>query len=141
VSYRGERRLGVDDALLRPCLGELLGNDLQVAGLPDLGAHRQLDVEELLEVRKALRVTPVDPSQDGGGIVAVSAGKFHGRVGGDAALEMNVELDLRMGFEIELIESGRLDLLAIRFSTPYVRNETETTAFNKVWASARLSVA
>ncbi|HZK50707.1 MAG TPA: hypothetical protein VFD47_03985 [Actinomycetota bacterium] len=130
VRYRGERRFRVDDVLFRLCLGERLGDDLQVAGLPDLGAHRQVDVDELLKVREALRVSSVDQRQGVSGIAAVSPGEFGGGIGGDAALEMNVQLDLRVGFEIELVESGQPSLLAVRFSTPYVRNETGTTAFN-----------
>lgn len=72
----------------------------------------------------------IDEWQDVSGIAAVSPGELGGGIGGDAALEMNVQLDLRVGFEIELVESGQPSLLAIRFSTPYVRNETEITAFN-----------
>jgi hypothetical protein len=111
-------------------VSEGLGDDPKVGRVADLAANGQVDVDELLKVRKASRVASLNQGKDLFRIASMTPGELDGRLGGDTALEMNVQLDLGTGFEIQLVRYiHEFFLLVNRDLSSCERNETATTAF------------
>lgn len=129
VSDGGEGRLRVDDVLLGLGVGEGGGDDPKVLRFLDLGADRHVGGDELLEVRETPRIGALDQRQDLVRVSPMAAGEIHGGVGRHAPLEVDVQLDLGPGFEVERVEGWHFGSPCGGFREPYVCNRKPARAF------------
>jgi len=107
ADHRREHGLGVDDVLRRLGPRELGGDKPEVVGCPHELVGSEIGLEEALEVRVPTGIATVDQAQGLFRVRAVSSSELGGGDLGDGSVEVNAQLDLRDGCDVELGRQGR----------------------------------